>query len=383
MNSGASLRTKTTFFDELQDWSEIKLRLLTKYFDAYQRIRGGSHPRIYYVDGFAGAGEYGDGPTRREGSPVRLARLAQQIADTGKPYQLICINTEIDPDNCAKLERALAGSPPELVQVRCGAFADHLPAILGLIGSAPAVFFLDPFGVKPITLAQIEPLLRRQDTELLLNVNTRRLRLMAGFEDSTSKDRAAKLRLVSEVLGEDPAAASPEWLREWQRLGDPIHWETWAASTYAGRLLERSPHLRYALSYAVRETYRANPKYHLIFATRSDKPIPIMNDLICTEEDDLFSKTELVAKGGQLSFLGTLRASAHDDRLTAMAEEIHAYGVGHQGCTRPQIIRHFLLQNFGQLKQKHYRQVLGQLVQDGRATFANGRQNDHDPITFR
>ncbi len=383
MNSGASPRTRATFFDELKDWSEIKLRLLTKYFDAYQRIRGGSHPRIYYVDGFAGAGEYGDGATRREGSPVRLARLAQQIAAAGKPYQLICINTEIDPGNCAKLERALAGFPTGLAQVRCGAFADHLPAILATISGAPAVFFLDPFGVKPITLAQTEPLLRRPDTELLLNVNTRRLRLMAGFEDSESKDRAAKLRLVSAVLGEDPAAAPPEWLREWQRLDDPLRWETWAAGAYARRLLERSPYLQYALSYPVRETYRANPKYHLIFATRSAKPIPIMNDFICTEEDDLFSKTELVTRGGQTSFLGAVRESEHAERLAATVEEVHAYGLAHQGCTRPQLIQHFVRRNFGQFKQKHYRQMVDKLVRDGRASFANGRPNDHDPITFR
>jgi hypothetical protein len=132
----------------------------------------------------------------------------------------------------------------------------------------------------------------------------------------------------------------------------------------------------------VRETYRANPKYHLVFATRAYKAIPIMNDLLCTEEDDLFAKAGAVAKHGQLSFFGTIRQSERDGRLAGLLEEIHAYGLAHQACRRPELMRYFLLKYFGEFKQKHYRQVLDKLVKDGRARFAHGRQNDYDPITF-
>ena len=61
----------------------------------------------------------------------------------------------------------------------------------------------------------------------------------------------------------------------------------------------------------------------------------------------------------------------------------YSTGLAHQACTRPEIIQHFVFKYFGQFKQKHYQQALGRLAKDGRASFANGRQNDHDPITFR
>ena len=69
------------FFEELKEWSEIKLRIVEKYMRAYMKKRGSSHPVIYYIDGFAGPGLYGKpGDERRGGSPLRRERLGGEIA---------------------------------------------------------------------------------------------------------------------------------------------------------------------------------------------------------------------------------------------------------------------------------------------------------------
>jgi len=206
--------------------------------------------------------------------------------------------------------------------------------------------------------------------------------MMAGFEDSEKKERDAKLRVVSAVLGEDPQDPEPEWLRAWRRIGDPVAWESWAVSSYTARLQSMSREIEHTVAYPIRETFRSSPKYFLVFATRSYKAIPIMNDILCTEEDDLFAKAETVAKNGQFTLFPALRDSERVAHLAALLDEMHAYGRAHQGCSRPQLIRHFLLQKFGQFKQKHYRQAMDKLVTDGRALFANGRANDVDPISF-
>src|SRR5215211_2993459 len=115
------------FFDELRFWSRTKLRILEKYIDAYLRKRARFNPTIYYVDGFAGQGYYGqEGQPGEEGSPLRMARFAQRIRDDGKPYRLICLNTELSNKRCQELQRVLAGFDPELVHVFCGSFAEHL-----------------------------------------------------------------------------------------------------------------------------------------------------------------------------------------------------------------------------------------------------------------
>lgn len=271
MTGRGSPSSHTVFFQDLKTWSEIKLRILTKYSDAYQRIRGSTSGKLYYVDGFAGAGWYGDQVSEgKEGSPVRLAKLAQQIADSSKPYRLICLNCEVDHQNFSRLQQALAGFDKEIVHNYSGSFETHLPDILKEIGRWPAVFFLDPFGPSPINLVNLHPILNRPDTELLLNLNTPSLRRIAGFADSQSNQRNAKLRIVSQVLGDDPTDPKPEWLDTWHRIA-PIEWEKWAAATYIKRLQARSDYLRYALAYPIRETFRSNPKYYLVFATRSFK----------------------------------------------------------------------------------------------------------------
>ena len=93
---------RADFFDGLKDWSEMKLRILAKYFRAYLYKRGSGNPKIFYVDGFAGTGRYGENEEEyREGSPVRMAKFVQELADAPRPYQLVCINTEIDPGRFA------------------------------------------------------------------------------------------------------------------------------------------------------------------------------------------------------------------------------------------------------------------------------------------
>ena len=69
------------------------------------------------------------------------------------------------------------------------------------MGNAPAVCFLDPFGVVGISVADIRPLLVRPDTEILLNLSTPTLHRLAGFATSDSKEACGKFNQLSRTLG--------------------------------------------------------------------------------------------------------------------------------------------------------------------------------------
>jgi three-Cys-motif partner protein len=372
--------TEESFFDELKAWSEIKLRILVKYLEAYLHYRGRTNPRIYYIDGFAGTGRYGEDDPR-EGSPVLVAKLARRVAQEGRAYRLICINTELRTDRFGQLQECLAAFPPDVVRAYPGAFRDRLPEILKAIGSAPAVFFLDPFGPKAITLTDLLPLLQRADTELLLNLNSVSLRRMAGFEDSPqSGERAAKIRLVSQVLGADPADDRPEWLCRWLELKDGAAWEDWAADAYMNRLVQESPHLRFAARYPIREKFQAHPKYWLVFATRAIEAIVLMNDFVCTEEDDLFSKSR-ISPLGQESFLSLFDDANRDEQLARLVEDVYRFGLSQGTTTRNGVFQYFALQQWGQFKKAHYRQAVDRLVKSGRAKFTGERVTSNDKDT--
>jgi len=319
---------KADFFDELRFWSRTKLRVLEKYIDAYLRKRGRSHQVVYYVDGFAGQGTYGrESRTVEEGSPLRLARLAQRIKDEGKPYRLVCLNVERNKKRCANLESSLAEFDPDIVQTFCGSFTDHLPRIISIMGRAPIVCFLDPFGVVGVSVEDIRPLLQRADTEILLNLSTPTLHRLAGFATSDAKDARGKFNQLSRTLGEDPRDSLPEWLHMRERLSSE-KWEEWAVQRYLEQMRMASPHLKYGLAYPVRKTHGGAVKYYLIFASRAMDAFPLMSDFVCSEEDELALQAEMSSRPlGQMSFLVPAHVSKREERYTDVMEEIHAYGL--------------------------------------------------------
>ena len=376
-------RDQADFFDELRFWSRTKLRILEKYIDAYLRKRARFNPTIYYVDGFAGQGYYGqEGHPFEEGSPLRMARFAQRIRGEGKPYRLICLNTEISKKRCQELQRVLTEFDPELVQVFCGSFAEHLPRILRIMEQAPAVCFLDPFGVVGISVDDIRPLLERSDTEILLNFSTPTLHRLAGFATSNAKEARGKFNQLSRTLGEDPRDDVPEWRVMRDRLNSD-EWEEWAVNRYLEQMQVASPHLKYGMAYPVREKVGGGVKYYLVYASRAMDAFPLMSDFICTEEDDLRLQAEIASRHpDQMGMFAPRHVTDREARFATVIEEIHTYGMAHQGVNRKHLIEEFSYRYLGEFKQKHYRQMLDQLVKEKRAEFGLGGK-DIAPITFR
>ena len=67
-------------FDEIGDWSELKLEIVEKYGAAYTKTFSGRGHRLkkYYVDGFSGPGAHVSKRTkaRVEGSPARALKIS-------------------------------------------------------------------------------------------------------------------------------------------------------------------------------------------------------------------------------------------------------------------------------------------------------------------
>lgn len=87
------------FFEESKEQSQIKSRIVSKYFWAWARIirtavRNSGHPRILYLDLFAGPGRYEDG-TRS--TPLLI--LEKAVEDPDARQMLVTIFNDSDPEN--------------------------------------------------------------------------------------------------------------------------------------------------------------------------------------------------------------------------------------------------------------------------------------------
>jgi three-Cys-motif partner protein len=387
MPATGTTRAEDDFFDTPKEWSDQKHRILVDYLKSLLNIRGSFHPVIYYVDGYAGSGVYGrSADTETAGSPILVAEIAEDVVEAPSRSSLRCMAVEYKPDRFQTLCAALAKYPKANVKPLQGDFATFLPSILREIGSAPAFFFIDPFGVKDIRPGAIDSLLQRDDTELLLMFNSSRLMKLAGFEDSDAPDARKKIELVSTILGEDPHLEVPKWMQKLRAFGgNGSRWVEWAVDQYSENLKAKSPHLNYVVRFPVRKTYNGRPVYHLLFATRSPKALPVMNDLCVSLEDELFDRSWGAVTGQQtLGLVADYREMERARMATDLAEEICAWGCSQGITSRERIFEEMVIRRPAQFKKRHYRKIIDFLEKEGRVSYdpEDKRKKDYRSLIF-
>ncbi len=250
------------FFEQRREWSRWKHEVLRQYLGAFAGILGWTHPLIHYVDGFAGAGTYGDPP--EPGSPIIAAELAAASSEKW-PYELRCINIEPDHDCFQNLCGATAAWAPPVVRNLRGTFDGQLEKVLGLIGADPALFFLDPFGYRGMEMSTLRTIIKRTQfpyakTEFLINFNVGAVDRGVGWLDSfDAPARDAFIRRLNALMGTSA----------WQHLNlleltrDDRHEQL--KSFYVGEL-SKALHANVG-TFAVR-TVDGKLKYHLIHAAQ-------------------------------------------------------------------------------------------------------------------
>jgi three-Cys-motif partner protein len=160
---------------DIASQTEIKLAILRKYLGAWATILKGQRI-LYYVDGFAGPGWLWDRKAgkRVPGSPVQTIQLyLDHRLNKGWNYELRLVNIEKKKMYFAQLEKETSKYKNEGVLIRNihGEFLDKLEGILSEISQYHTFFFIDPFGISGIEFLELEVILRRRNTEILLNFN--------------------------------------------------------------------------------------------------------------------------------------------------------------------------------------------------------------------
>lgn len=368
------------FFEKLKPWSQRKHRLLSKYLPPFSaKVAKTSRTReIFIIDGFAGAAAYDDGA---EGSPILIARFGDVCLGWSNPVTLRLINVEADK-NKEGIFDSLERATEEWVKLGRiknikSAFGAAVPSILSFIRTAPALFFIDPFGPTDIRFDDLKAILLRRPavTELIINFDQDGLRRIVDAALSTKTNpKAAETNAanISAIVGSD------SWRNKIEGVG--------LSSAEAEKILlhEYMTNLSAfgfaVVAYPVREELRSKPKYHFVYCTRHLDGVCLMNDFIREEEDMLYGdhvEGELPLFAEEASLANAVQKRREE--LTTVIEE---YLQDRKEITRGGLKVDLVQTNFGRFQTKDYNKVVQEFLSAGRLTEAIGKKriNDHDVL---
>lgn len=315
------------FFDGVQPWSYYKHRILSHYLEIWAKKLSSRHRRLAFVDTCAGTGRYDTG---EPGSPLIAAELNDHTTLVAHGVTLAVIACEADPGNRAELERALrrwtTAVPPRAV-VLAGQFQQDLPRIVDATREVPTLFFIDPFGMKDVSIDALRPILETNSDrkEILVRVPHRMLARWHGRLQERPKSERHARELAAfgrnlEACNVDPAfaaeLASPDYPMEARQQA--------LLDRYLDPIYDR---FKWVQLVPIQATWTGAPRYFMLHATDSEHGCALLNDVASSVRDELYNDTERMkdARKGQGSLFETLAtpritpASEIDDIIRGVA----------------------------------------------------------------
>jgi three-Cys-motif partner protein len=263
----------TKFFDERTDQSEVKARIVQKYFYAWANVimptARKSGGRIAYIDLYAGPGRYKDGA-----ASTPLLVLQHAIADAKLASMLVTLLNDSDSNRTSTLQTEICALPgignlKHKPVVSCGEIDEEAEKHFNQAKLVPSFSFIDPFGYKGLSLKIIKGVIKDWGCDCVFFFNYNRInagignQAVAGHMDALfGKERADVLRVRLSGL-------SPE-------LREALILEELAAEIKA---LGGT----YVLPFTFRNSSGTRTSHKLVFVSKSFKGYAIMKDIMAKE----------------------------------------------------------------------------------------------------
>ncbi len=261
------------FFDERSDQSEVKARIVQKYFYAWANViiptvekRGG---RIAYIDLYAGPGRYKDGS-----ASTPLLVLQHAINHPKMSQMLVAMFNDADPDKTATLQSQIDTLPgvdrlKHKPTVSCGEIDEDAEKYFNDTRLIPSFSFVDPFGYKGLSLKIVKGVIKDWGCDCVFFFNYNRINAgisnpaVANHMDALfGKERANELRAV--LPGKKPelreALILEELAKEIKSLGG-----------------------KHVLPFTFRNAGGTRTSHKLVFVSKNFKGYEIMKDIMASE----------------------------------------------------------------------------------------------------
>ncbi|MEQ9811226.1 MAG: three-Cys-motif partner protein TcmP [Azospirillaceae bacterium] len=266
------MTSATRFFEERREQSEVKARIVTKYFAAWANVILPSvikrRSRLAYVDLYAGPGRYKDGSAS---TPLMVLQKAISIPKLSK--YLVTLFNDMDSQNASTLQGEIDKLPgiEKLTYrptVSCNAVNEDAEKYFSETRLVPSFTFIDPWGYKGLSLKIVNGVIKDWGCDCVFFFNYNRIN--AGISNDAVEEhmtalfgpeRARKLR-------ERVAGVSSD-MRESMILEEM----TKAIKEMGGK---RVLPFRF-------KNRSGRPTHHLIFVSKSFRGYSIMKEIMTKE----------------------------------------------------------------------------------------------------
>jgi three-Cys-motif partner protein len=202
------------FFDEQTEQSEVKARIVDKYFYAWARVimptaRKWGNP-IAYIDLFAGPGRYKDGA-----ASTPLLVLQRAIQDANLSQTLVTLFNDRDQNHVDTLRREIEALPgierlKFKPQIMCGEIDEDAEVYFNAAHLVPTFTFVDPYGYRGLSLEIVNGVIKDWGCDCVFFFNYSRINAGLGnpFVETHmnalfGENRANRMRAILSSLGPD------------------------------------------------------------------------------------------------------------------------------------------------------------------------------------
>ncbi len=261
------------FFDERTDQSEVKARIVQKYFYAWANVimptaqKNGN--RIAYIDLYAGPGRYKDGAAstpllvlQYAINDIKLRSMPVTLlndSDTNKTSTLKNEIDKLDGINTLKYKPVIS----------CGEIDEEAEIYFSQTRLVPSFSFIDPFGYKGLSLKIIKGVIKDWGCDCVFFFNYNRINAGIGNQAVASHMDALFGKDRADALRERLPGLSPE-LREALILEELAVEIKALGGTYV-------------LPFTFRNSAGTRTSHKLVFVSKSFKGYSIMKDIMAKE----------------------------------------------------------------------------------------------------
>lgn len=262
-----------SFFDESLEQSQIKAKIVSKYFWAWAKVvipwakkRTG---KIAYIDLFSGPGRYKNGA---KSTPLLV--LDKAIADSDISQMLVTLFNDINKDNSNSLQEAINSISnidhlkykPQILNLEVG---EEMVKQLQTVKFVPTLFFIDPWGYKGLSLKLIGTVIKDWGCDCIFFFNYNRINMGLGNEAVTEHMNA--------LFGETQANELRKKIKNLssqQRELSIVEAIVEALQKVGGQ---------YTVPFCFKNSNRNFTSHHLIFVSKDKTGYKIMKEIMATE----------------------------------------------------------------------------------------------------